>query len=160
MADQETEPDFMAAAIEEAAQALADDVGGPFGAVVVKDGQIIGRGRNRVLADADPTAHAEVVALRNAARHLGSHELTGCVIYTSCEPCPMCLSAIYWARVERIVQAATREDAAEIGFDDAFLYAEVGKPITERKLPVESSSRDRAAAVMRQWARRGDHTLY
>lgn len=160
MAENETDPDFMAEAIAEAAKAVDDDVGGPFGAVVVKDGTIIGRGRNRVLADADPTAHAEVVALRDAAQRLGTHELAGCVIYTSCEPCPMCLSAIYWARIERIVQAATREDAAGIGFDDAFLYAEVAKPIEERSLPTSSADREQAAAVMRAWAARGDHTLY
>lgn len=151
---------FMQAAIEEARAALTDDVGGPFGAVVVKDGEIVGRGRNRVLADADPTAHAEVVALRDAARNLGTHELTGCVVYSSCEPCPMCLAAIYWARADRLVQAATREDAAGIGFDDAFLYEEVAKPPAGRALDTDSVARADAAGVMEAWAMREDRTLY
>lgn len=108
--------------------------GGPFGAVVVFDGEIVGEGRNQVTATNDPTAHAEIVAIRQAASKLGRFDLSGCVIYTSCEPCPMCLSAAYWARVDRVVYSATQNEAAAAGFDDAFLYAELAKHQSERQL--------------------------
>ena len=108
--------------------------GGPFGCVIVKDGAVLARGVNRVTSTNDPTAHAEVVAIREACAKLNNFQLTGCEIYTSCEPCPMCLSAIYWARPERVYFANTKEDAAAIGFDDSFIYAEIARPIHERKI--------------------------
>ena len=114
---------------------LEDGKGGPFGAVVVKDGEIIGRGSNRVTANNDPTAHAEVMAIREACQHLKSFQLTGCEIYASCEPCPMCLGAIYWARPDHIYYAAQREDCSEIGFDDSMIYHEIAVPPAERKIP-------------------------
>jgi len=110
--------------------------GGPFGCVIVKDGSILARGVNRVTSTNDPTAHAEVVAIRAACAKLKDFQLTGCVIYTSCEPCPMCMSAIYWARPERVYFANTKEDAAAIGFDDTFIYDEIARPIHERKVPL------------------------
>ena len=110
--------------------------GGPFGAVIVKDGKVIARGTNLVTSANDPTAHAEVVAIRKACHALGTFQLTGCTLYTSCEPCPMCLGAIYWARPDRIYYANTHLDAAKIGFDDHLIYTEIGLPIGERKIPM------------------------
>jgi guanine deaminase len=112
----------------------ASGEGGPFGAVVALEGRIIGRGVNGVVAGADPTLHAEVVAIRDACRSVGSHDLSGAVLYTSCEPCPMCFGAAWWARVDRIVHAASRADAAEAGFDDAAIYADVALPAEQRTL--------------------------
>ena len=112
----------------------ASGTGGPFGAVVALDGRVIGRGTNRVVADADPTLHAEVVAIREACRALGTHDLTGAVLYASCEPCPMCFGAAWWARVDRIVHAASRADAASAGFDDAAIHADVARPPADREL--------------------------
>jgi len=108
--------------------------GGPFGAVIVHEGKVVGEGSNRVTTTMDPTAHAEIVALRDAAKNLGRFDLRGCVLYTSCEPCPMCLAAVYWARVDRVVYAATQDEAAAAGFDDAFLYEEFAKPMASRSL--------------------------
>jgi len=125
---------------------------GPFGAVIAKDGRIIAEGWNRVVATADPTAHAEVTAIREACRVLGTHALRGCVIYTSCEPCPMCLAAIYWARLDAVVYANTREDAAAIGFDDAFLYAQVALPPEARALRFTRLLGDEARAAFEAWA--------
>lgn len=124
--------DFMQKAIDISIQNVRDSMGGPFGAVIVRDGAIIATGANSVTRTDDPTAHAEIVAIRNACKALGTFQLAGCTIYSSCEPCPMCLSAIYWARIERIFFANTKHQAAEIGFDDAFLYSELVKPIPER----------------------------
>jgi guanine deaminase len=118
----------------ELAVASASSEGGPFGAVVALGDQVIGRGTNRVIAEADPTLHAEVVAIRAACREVGRHDLTGAVLYSSCEPCPMCFGAAYWARVDRIVHAASRADAATAGFDDAAIYADVARPADERVL--------------------------
>ena len=124
---------FIEMAVDLARQGVAQNEGGPFGCVIVKDGQVIGRGNNKVISTHDPTAHAEVVAIRDACRQLNSHQLEGCTIYTSCEPCPMCLGAIYWARPDRIVYACTREDAASINFDDDFIYKEIVTPIRSKK---------------------------
>jgi len=126
--------------------------GGPFGAVVVKEGRVIGRGANSVLSDRDPTAHAEIVALRDACRSLDSHELSGCEIYSSCEPCPMCLAALYWARVDRLWYAATQEDAAAAGFDDSLIYREVRKPPLRRKLAMHPVLRDEAVGLFTEWS--------
>lgn len=125
--------------------------GGPFGAVIVKAGQIVGEGFNRVTATNDPTAHAEVVAIRNACERLGSFSLAGCEIYTSCEPCPMCLSAIYWARLDRIWFANTKVDAAAIEFDDHFIYDELAKDPSRRAIPMTGMLREEALAAFRDW---------
>lgn len=134
--------------------------GGPFGAVVVQNGAIVGRGHNEVRAKLDPTAHAEVMAIRAACQSLGRLDLRGCELYTSCEPCPMCLAAIYWARLDKIYYAATQHDAAEIGFDDAFLYEQLALGITERSLPMEQSARDESLALFAAWTAKTDKTLY
>lgn len=134
--------------------------GGPFGAVVVRDGQILGEGWNRVTSTCDPTAHAEIVAIRDACGRLGTFTLKGCEIYTSCEPCPMCLSAIYWARLDRIWYANGRADAAAIQFDDEWLYREVALPMADRSLPAVELMRDEALAVFRAWDAKVDKTRY
>jgi guanine deaminase len=143
---------FMSEAIRLSIQNVEDGSGGPFGAVVVKDGRIIARGVNQVTALKDPTAHAEVVAIREACRVLNDHQLTGCEIYTSCEPCPMCLGAIYWARPERIFFANTKADAAAIDFDDAFIYEELALPIENRKLFTLQMMREEALEAFNKWA--------
>ncbi len=125
--------------------------GGPFGAVIVKDGKIIGEGWNKVTANNDPTAHAEVEAIREACKNLSDFDLTGAEIYTSCEPCPMCLSAIYWARLSKIYYANTKKDAASIQFDDDFIYTEIPKPMSERKISMTQLMRDEAFEVFKQW---------
>jgi tRNA(Arg) A34 adenosine deaminase TadA len=142
----------MRRAIELARQGMASDGGGPFGSVVVRDGIIVGEGANRVTATNDPTAHAEVVAIRNACRSLDSFRLDGCVIYASCEPCPMCLGAIYWSRAERIYIACTREDAAKAGFDDAVIYEEISRDGNNRRIPMESLLREEGLGVFHEWS--------
>jgi tRNA(Arg) A34 adenosine deaminase TadA len=134
--------------------------GGPFGAVVVKDGQILGEGWNRVTSTCDPTAHAEMVAIRRACERLGTFTLKGCEIYTSCEPCPMCLSAIYWARLDRIWYGNTQADAAAIQFDDEWLYREVALPISERSVSTVELLREEALAVFQAWEAKADKTRY
>lgn len=155
-----TDRDFMEEAIRLAREGMDAGLGGPFGAVVVRDGVIIGRGQNRVLADGDPTAHAEMVAIREACGKLGHFQLEGCTVYTSCEPCPMCLGAVYWARPARIVYACGREDAAAVGFDDGFIYEELDKPITERSIPTEQLMREQAHRAMQSWANKADKKQY
>jgi tRNA(Arg) A34 adenosine deaminase TadA len=134
--------------------------GGPFGAVVVSDGQIISRGWNRVLLTKDPTAHAEIVAIREASRQLGRFHLDACELYTSCEPCPMCLAAAYWARIPTIYYACTRMDAAAAGFQDDALYRELTSPPSERRIRLVQASSPAAAAAMAAWRARPDTTLY
>ncbi|MDP9230249.1 MAG: nucleoside deaminase [Bacteroidota bacterium] len=131
----ERELRFLGIAIELSEKCMHENVGGPFGCVIVKGDEIVGRGNNRVTADNDPTAHAEVVAIRNACTNLGTYQLTDCEVYTSCEPCPMCLGAIYWARPERVFYANTRHDAADIDFDDEFIYKQINTQMNERKIP-------------------------
>jgi len=142
---------FMRMAIDLATSNVVSGAGGPFGAVIVKDGEVVATGANNVTASNDPTAHAEVTAIRNAAKALGSFELQGCVIYSSCEPCPMCLGAIYWARCEALYFAGTAQDAADAGFDDSFLYDEVRKGIGERSLRTVNLMRDEAGASFKAW---------
>ncbi|MDX2268402.1 MAG: nucleoside deaminase [Bryobacter sp.] len=125
--------------------------GGPFGAVIVRDGELIAEGVNRVTATPDPTAHAEVVAIRNAAQRLGSHQLSGCQIFSSCEPCPMCLGAIYWSRLEAIYFAASRFDAAAANFDDQFLYEEFALPFEQRRIPIQEQAHERKLAPFAAW---------
>lgn len=134
--------------------------GGPFGAVVVKDGQIIARGANSVTATNDPTAHAEVVAIREACRVLGTFQLEGCQIYTSCEPCPMCLGAIYWARPDQLYYANTKGDAAAIQFDDQFIYEELEKPVAQRSLFTRQLLREEALEAFEKWAASTQKTEY
>ena len=134
--------------------------GGPFGAVVVKNGEIVGIGSNCVTETNDPTAHAEVVAIRDACKKLGSFQLEGCEIYTSCEPCPMCLGAIYWARPDKVFYACDKDDAADSGFDDAFIYKELELPASERKVPFVQMSREEALSVFAEWNEKEDKTEY
>ena len=150
----------MSQAIALGRQGMNDQGGGPFGAVVVCDGQIVGRGHNQVTSRLDPTAHAEVMAIRAACQSLGRFELKGCELYTSCEPCPMCLAAIYWARLERVFYACTRHDAAEIGFDDDFIYEQLPLEIAARSLPMEQIEREHSLELFREWVAKPDKTPY
>ena len=152
--------DYLRAAIALAREGMERGDGGPFGCVIVKDGIIIGRGSNRVTSTNDPTAHAEVVAIREACRQLGSFQLEGCVLYTSCEPCPMCLGAIYWSRPDRIVFAGTREDAAQAGFDDQLIYDELPLPYNDRRIRTEQGLRDEAQVVFAAWNAKADKLRY
>jgi len=151
---------FMQAAIDLAEKGVDSNSGGPFGAVVVKDDKIIAEGFNSVTSENDPTAHAEVIAIRNACKKLNSFQLTDCTIYTSCEPCPMCLGAIYWARPKKVFFAGNRVDAAKFGFDDQFIYDELGKEMDDRRIEFENISRDRAIFVFEKWAAKDDKTKY
>lgn len=134
--------------------------GGPFGAVIVKDGKIIAGRSNSVTIDNDPTAHAEVNAIREAARKLGTFDLSGCTVYTSCEPCPMCLGAIYWAHIDRIFYGNNRQDAAAIGFDDDFIYRELDKPMSERSVPILPLLNSEAKQSFKLWDAKSDKTEY
>ena len=152
--------DFMRRAIELSHEMMAAGKGGPFGAVIVKDGAILAEGHNMVISNNDPTAHAEVSAIREACRKLETFKLEGCEIYTSCEPCPMCLSAIYWARIERIYFANTRADAARIGFDDDFLYREVAIPLERRAIPTEQLLAEEGRSAFDLWHAKPDKIQY
>ncbi len=152
-------PPFLREAID-LALASVDAGGGPFGAVVVRDGAAVGRGSNRVVPDSDPTAHAEIVAIREACRTLGTHELSDCELYASCEPCPMCLGAIHWAHIGRLSFACTREDAAAAGFDDALLYRELALPAPERALRIAQALREEGLEAFRAWNADGDRAPY
>lgn len=151
---------FMHEAIRLSFETMRNNTGGPFGAVVVKDGEIIARGFNLVVSTNDPTAHAEVVAIRDACKVLKDFQLTGCEIYTSCEPCPMCLGAIYWARPSKLYYANSKEDAAAIKFDDQFIYEEIAKPITERKLFTKQILREEALEAFKKWSESNIKTDY
>ena len=152
--------EFMGRAIELSRVHMRAGEGGPFGAVIVRDGQIVSEGYNDVIASNDPTAHAEVMAIRKAASRLGSFRLEGCEIYTSCEPCPMCLGAIYWARIERIYFGNTAEDARELGFDDELIYRELQLPGAERRIPSRQLLPEQASAVFREWRDMEGHIPY
>ncbi len=156
----EQDEKFMRRAIELAQKGMNEGAGGPFGAVVVKDGEIVAEGFNCVTSTDDPTAHAEVIAIRNACQKLGAFQLDGCAIYTSCEPCPMCLGAIYWARPTKVFYACTREDAANIEFDDQFIYEEIEKPIAARQIETVNLLRDEGLKVFENWADKIDKTEY
>jgi guanine deaminase len=151
---------FMRQALALAAQAVGSGTGGPFGALVVRDGEVLGRGSNRVTTANDPTAHAEILAIREACAAQRSFWLQGAELYTSCEPCPMCLGAIWWARLERVHYAGTRADAAGAGFDDAALWDEVARPLQGRTLPLVPLLRDEARAVFKAWLEKGDRVPY
>jgi tRNA(Arg) A34 adenosine deaminase TadA len=156
----DNEDDLMRRAIALSRQGMEGGAGGPFGAVVALDGQVIAEGWNQVTSTNDPTAHAEIVALRRACAALGRFELRGAVLYTSCEPCPMCLAAAYWARVDAVVFGNAREDAAAIGFDDQVIYDEVAKPLEARSLPMRRLLQAEALEVFRQWATKPDKVPY
>ena len=143
--------EFMKEAIRLSVANVEEGKGGPFGAVIVKDGKIIARGVNQVTSSNDPTAHAEVVAIRMACQSLNSFQLEGCEIYTSCEPCPMCLGAIYWARPDKLFYANSKEDAARIQFDDQFIYEEIARPVEERKLFTKQILREEALEAFKKW---------
>ncbi|WP_319501586.1 nucleoside deaminase [uncultured Draconibacterium sp.] len=151
---------FMRAAIELAKQGMDGNHGGPFGAVVVKGNQIIAKGYNQVTSSNDPTAHAEVVAIREACKVLNTFQLEGCTIYTSCEPCPMCLGAIYWARPDKVVFGATKQDAASAQFDDQFIYDELETELSRRHIQFENLMRDEAREVFDAWNKKEDKKNY
>ena len=151
---------FMARAIQLSIENVHSSNGGPFGAVIVRDGKIISENVNRVTSTNDPTAHAEVLAIRQACTKLGVFELLDCELYTSCEPCPMCLGAIYWARISRIYFANSAEDAAGIGFDDSFIYSELKLPHPQRRIPTRQMMREEALAAFRAWAEKPDKIAY
>lgn len=152
---------MMSRAIELAQAGVDSNLGGPFGCVIARNGEIVGEGNNQVTSTNDPTAHAEVVAIRSACTNLNSFQLEGCVVYTSCEPCPMCLGAIYWARPERIYIACNRNDAAEAGFDDAFIYDELcGDDFASRKVPMSMMMRDEGLEVFKNWIEKPDKIEY
>jgi guanine deaminase len=155
-----TPEDLMRRAVELSRHGMETNAGGPFGALVAMDGQIVGEGWNRVTTANDPTAHAEVEAIRAACRLLGRFDLRGCEIYTSCEPCPMCLGAILWARLDRIHYANTHGDAAAIGFDDERLYREIAKPIEAREVPMRRLLAAEALEVFEDWRRKPDKVPY
>ncbi len=151
---------FMLRAIELSKKNMETNEGGPFGAVIVKDGKIIGEGSNQVLCTNDPTAHAEVQAIRNACKNLNTFDLDGAEVYTSCEPCPMCLSAIYWARCSKIYYGNTKKDAAAIQFDDDFIYQEIAKPYAQRSIPMQPMMREEAFQIFKIWEQKVDKIPY
>ena len=150
---------FMLRAIELSISS-ANGTGGPFGCVIVKDDKIIAEGSNKVTFSNDPTAHAEIVAIREACKKLNAFNLSGCDLYASCEPCPMCLSAIYWARIDKVYYANTRSDAHKIDFSDALIYEELNKSIKERKIPMHQMMRDEALKVFELWDKKEDKVKY
>ena len=151
---------YMQEAVTAALKGMQNNEGGPFGCVIVKDGKIIGKGNNKVTSTNDPTAHAEVTAIRDACKNLGSFQLEGCILYTSCEPCPMCLGAIYWARPEKVYYGSTKTDAAHIGFDDDFIYEELKLPYADRSIPFEQLAPEVAITTFQEWATKEDKTEY
>jgi guanine deaminase len=151
---------FMARAIQLAIENVRSGQGGPFGAVIVKDGSIIAEGANQVTLTNDPTAHAEVLAIRQACRTLGLFELKDCELYTSCEPCPMCLGAIYWTRLARVYFGGLAADASQVGFDDSFIYREIAQPHAEREIPMVQMMREEALAAFRAWQEKSDKLSY
>jgi guanine deaminase len=151
---------FMREAIRLSRQKMRANQGGPFGAVIAREGKIVAHGWNRVTTTNDPTAHAEIMAIRDACKKLKRFQLDDCELYTSCEPCPMCLGAVYWARLKRVFYATTRADAAAIQFDDAFIYSEICRPLSRRKVPMKPLLRAEALKVFAEWRKRADKVLY
>ena len=147
-----TDEYYIKKTIEFAKKGMANNEGGPFGAIIVKDDKIVGRGNNKVTSLKDPTAHAEIVAIRDACKNLNSFQLDGCVIYSSCEPCPMCWGAIYWARPDRLVFASSKDDASKVGFDDSFIYEELDLPVAKRKIETTQIMRDEANILFEIWS--------
>jgi guanine deaminase len=151
---------FMRDAIRLSLDGVRSGLGGPFGCVVVRRGEVVGRGNNQVTSACDPTAHAEIVAIREACRSLGTFQLADCTLYASCEPCPMCLSAIYWARIPTVFYGNTRQDAAAIGFDDDFIYQQIPLPAAERRVSMKRLLRDEAAKAFSEWSGKADKVAY
>ncbi|HSQ98032.1 MAG TPA: nucleoside deaminase [Rickettsiales bacterium] len=151
---------FMQEAIKCSFDGMNSNAGGPFGAVIVKDGEIIARGWNKVTSTNDPTAHAEIVTIREACKKLSTFDLSGCELYTSCEPCPMCLAAIYWSKIGKIYYGNTKKDAANIGFDDDFIYEEFALPIEKRSIPMEQLDREDSIKSFEKWAEKNDKIKY
>jgi guanine deaminase len=154
------EEQFMQEAINIGLAGMRNNLGGPFGCVIVNDNRIIGKGCNSVIASNDPTAHAEIVAIRDACKKLDSFQLEDCEVYTTCEPCPMCMGALYWARPKKIYYANSRYDAASIGFDDSFIYEEIILPIDERKMMMEYLKHEEAIKMFEEWRNINNKTLY
>ena len=151
---------FMQKAIALSQESVRLGKGGPFGAIIVKEGKIIAQGQNQVTSTNDPTAHAEIVAIREACRILETFQLQGCELYTSCEPCPMCLGAIYWARLHKVYYANTKVDAAQIGFDDQFIYEELQLPLAQRHLPMIQLMSNEASIAFQEWIEKTDKVEY
>ena len=151
---------FMLEAVTAALKGMQNNEGGPFGCVIVKDGKIVGRGNNKVTSHNDPTAHAEIIAIRDACKNLNTFQLEGCVIFTSCEPCPMCFGAIYWARPDKVYYGCSKKDAADINFDDEFIYKEIELPYEKRSIPFEQIARDIAFEPFEKWSEKEDKTVY
>lgn len=156
----EQDKTFMQRAIALSLEGMQSNEGGPFGAIVVKDGKIVAEGNNQVTSSNDPTAHAEVVAIRNACKELNTFQLSGCIVYTSCEPCPMCLGAIYWARPDKLYYACTKQDAARIGFDDDFIYKELDLDISKRSIETIQLMNKEGNEVFDKWAAKTDKIEY
>ena len=152
--------ELMQVAIALSLESMRSQNGGPYGAVVTKDGKIIGKGMNLVTVNNDPTAHAEMLAIREACQTLNSWKLEGCELYTSCEPCPMCMAAVYWARLDRVYYANSKEDAANYGFGSQTIYQELGLPIPQRKLPMHQIMQPEAEVAFQEWAAKPDKQLY
>ena len=151
---------FLLQAIAEGRKGMEANKGGPFGAIIVKDGEVIARGCNQVTSTNDPTAHAEVNAIREACKKLNTFQLDDCILYSSCEPCPMCLGAIYWARPKQVFFAATKSDAAAIGFDDDFIYQELEVPFEKRSIPFVQDRLEESVDLFRDWTKKEDRTEY
>ncbi len=151
---------FIREAIKQAKKGVESKDGGPFGAIIVKDGEVVGRGNNKVTSTNDPTAHAEMVAIRDACKNLKSFQLDGCIIYSSCEPCPMCLGAIYWARPKKLIFASSKDDASEAGFDDSFIYEEIALPKEKRLIETQQILQDEGKLVFDMWVEMEDKTKY
>lgn len=151
---------FMDEAIEMALQSVQLGQGGPFGALVVKDGVVVGRGTNRVTSTNDPSAHAEIVAIRDACKNLGTFQLKGCTLYTSCEPCPMCFGAIYWARLDKVYYSASKHTASYYGFDDAYIYGEINLPFERRRIPFIPMIPEKGIIPFREWERKDSRIDY
>ncbi len=151
---------FLSQAIELARKNITHNNGGPFGALVVKDGSVVGSSENLVTSTPDPTAHAEIVAIRKASQYLNTFDLTGSILFTSCEPCPMCLGAVYWARLNQVYYAALHSDAAKVGFDDKFIYEELKAPIDQRAIPFEQLLQEDGKQVFKEWDEKTDKIMY
>lgn len=155
-----TNEDFMSEAVKAALKGMRNNEGGPFGCIIVKNGEIVGRGNNKVTSTNDPTAHAEITAIREACKNLNDFQLEDCIIYTSCEPCPMCLGAIYWARPKKVYYGSNQQDAANIGFDDEFIYKEIPLSYEKRSIPFEQCGRDIALEPFQKWSQKEDKIKY
>lgn len=155
-----SQENFMNEAVSAALKGLRKNDGGPFGCVIVKDDKIVGIGHNKVTSTNDPTAHGEIMAIRDACKNLNTFQLDGCELYTTCEPCPMCFGAIYWARLDKVYYGSTQVDAAEVGFDDQFIYDEIPLPYDQRRIPFEQKFRKIALKPFQEWSEKEDRIDY